>query len=133
MRMRLLAAATAAALAALGVLTAPGTAVASHSWGGYHWARTANPFTVELDNNLTSAWTSSNAPQRPRLRRAGDHLQPPRQHQHHPGVQGPSLAVGESPSTWGTLTRGSVDRHGAATYHRDLGSGQQVITFVLWA
>src|SRR5258708_4871759 len=56
MRMRLLGAAT-AALTVLAVLT-PGAAVASHSWGNYHWARTANPFTVELDNNLTSAWTS---------------------------------------------------------------------------
>ena len=55
MRMKLLAAATAAVLAAL---AAPGSALANHSWGGYHWARTANPFTVELDNNLTSAWTS---------------------------------------------------------------------------
>lgn len=55
MRMRLLAAATAAVLA---TLAAPGSALANHSWGGYHWARTANPFTVELDNNLTSTWTS---------------------------------------------------------------------------
>ena len=28
----------------------------SHSWGGYHWARTANPFTVKLNSNLTSDW-----------------------------------------------------------------------------
>jgi hypothetical protein len=34
------------------------TEQASHSWGGYHWARTSNPFTVKLGNNLTSAWTS---------------------------------------------------------------------------
>ncbi len=33
-------------------------AYANHSWGGYHWARTANPFTVKLGNNLTSAWNS---------------------------------------------------------------------------
>lgn len=25
---------------------------ASHSWGGYHWARTANPFTVKLGDNV---------------------------------------------------------------------------------
>lgn len=32
---------------------------ASHSWGGYHWARTSNPFTLKLGNNLTSAdWNS---------------------------------------------------------------------------
>jgi len=52
---RLLVTATAAALALL-VLPAP--AQASHSWGNYHWARTSNPFTVELDDNVTSAWDS---------------------------------------------------------------------------
>ena len=31
---------------------------ANHSWGGYHWARTSNPFTVKLGNNVTSQWTS---------------------------------------------------------------------------
>jgi hypothetical protein len=31
---------------------------ANHSWNGYHWARTANPFTVELGDNLSSAWKS---------------------------------------------------------------------------
>ncbi len=34
------------------------TAAANHSWGGYHWARTSNPFTVKLGNNLTGGWTS---------------------------------------------------------------------------
>ena len=29
----------------------------THSWGGYHWARTSNPFNVKLQSNLTSAWT----------------------------------------------------------------------------
>ena len=37
-------------------LSAP-AALASHSWGGYHWARTTNPFTVKLGSNLTSQWT----------------------------------------------------------------------------
>jgi hypothetical protein len=55
MRKRLLAVATAAALA---LFLLPGSAQASHSWGNYHWARTSNPFTVELDSNITSAWTS---------------------------------------------------------------------------
>lgn len=32
------------------------TASASHSWGGYHWARTANPFTLKLGDNLSSNW-----------------------------------------------------------------------------
>lgn len=31
---------------------------ASHSWGSYHWARTANPFTVKLGDNLSSNWKS---------------------------------------------------------------------------
>jgi hypothetical protein len=29
---------------------------ATHSWGGYHWARTSNPFTVQLGNNLSGTW-----------------------------------------------------------------------------
>ncbi len=29
---------------------------ANHSWNGYHWARTANPFTVKLGDNVSSAW-----------------------------------------------------------------------------
>jgi hypothetical protein len=47
---------------------------ANHSWGGYHWARTSNPFTLKLGDNLTSAdwkshlaqtskdWNSGNSP-----------------------------------------------------------------------
>ena len=31
-------------------------AAADHSWGSYHWARTANPFTLKLGDNLTSTW-----------------------------------------------------------------------------
>jgi hypothetical protein len=33
-------------------------ASASHSWGTYHWARTSNPFTVKLGDNVSSAWDS---------------------------------------------------------------------------
>jgi len=33
-----------------------GSAQASHSWGTYHWARTSNPFTLKLGDNLTSSW-----------------------------------------------------------------------------
>lgn len=33
-------------------------ASATHSWGGYHWARTSNPFTLKLGDNLTSDWDS---------------------------------------------------------------------------
>ncbi len=32
------------------------TASASHSWGTYHWARSANPFTLKLGDNLTTNW-----------------------------------------------------------------------------
>jgi hypothetical protein len=38
------------------VFAAP--AIANHSWGKYHWARTANPFTVSLGDNFTSTWDS---------------------------------------------------------------------------
>jgi hypothetical protein len=31
---------------------------ASNSWGGYHWARTANPFTLRIVDNVTDAWDS---------------------------------------------------------------------------
>lgn len=31
-------------------------ASANNSWGGYHWARTANPFTLKLGDNLTPSW-----------------------------------------------------------------------------
>ncbi|MFF8945635.1 hypothetical protein ACF1A5_25815 [Streptomyces sp. NPDC014864] len=55
MRMKLLVALTAAAAATMTLST---SAQASHSWGGYHWARTANPFTVKLGDNLTSNWKS---------------------------------------------------------------------------
>ncbi len=33
-------------------------AYATHSWGNYHWARTANPFTLKLGDNLSSNWKS---------------------------------------------------------------------------
>jgi hypothetical protein len=41
------------------VLLVPASADATHSWGGYHWARTANPFTVTLLHNVSGAWTQS--------------------------------------------------------------------------
>ncbi|HUO84386.1 MAG TPA: hypothetical protein VM534_04650, partial [Thermoanaerobaculia bacterium] len=31
-------------------------AYADHSWGSYHWARTSNPFTLKVHDNLTSIW-----------------------------------------------------------------------------
>lgn len=32
------------------------TADANHSWGGYHWARTSNPLTLKLGDNLSPNW-----------------------------------------------------------------------------
>ena len=29
---------------------------ANHSWGNYHWARTSNPFTVKIHENMTAVW-----------------------------------------------------------------------------
>ena len=29
---------------------------ATHSWGGYHWARTANPLPLKLGDNVTATW-----------------------------------------------------------------------------
>ena len=47
---------SAAAIVAVLAGTFAAAAEASHSWGNYHWARTANPFTVKLGDNMTSAW-----------------------------------------------------------------------------
>jgi len=48
-----------AAAAFLGLsFVAGGTAHATHSWGGYHWARSANPFTIAYGNNLSANWSS---------------------------------------------------------------------------
>lgn len=37
----------------------PSAASATHAWGTYHWARTANPFTVKLGDNVTADWDAS--------------------------------------------------------------------------
>jgi hypothetical protein len=29
---------------------------ASHSWGSYHWARTSNPFTLKVGDNVSGTW-----------------------------------------------------------------------------
>ena len=29
---------------------------ADHSWGGYHWARTSNPFSIKTGDNVSAAW-----------------------------------------------------------------------------
>lgn len=41
---------------ALMAIISPIAVQATHSWNGYHWARTSNPFTLQLGNNVTSAW-----------------------------------------------------------------------------
>ena len=40
----------------VGLLGFVTVAFADHSWGAYHWGRTANPFTLKLGDNLSSAW-----------------------------------------------------------------------------
>jgi len=42
---------------AVALLIAP-AAFASHAWSNYHWARTANPFTLRVGNNVTSTWAT---------------------------------------------------------------------------
>ncbi len=44
----------ASGMIALGVLV--NVASATHSWGGYHWARTTPQFTLKLGNNVSSGW-----------------------------------------------------------------------------
>jgi hypothetical protein len=34
----------------------PLSAGASHSWSNYHWARTANPFTIKVIDSMTTSW-----------------------------------------------------------------------------
>jgi hypothetical protein len=40
----------------IALIAFPLAASASHSWGGYHWARTSNPFTLKLGDNVSGAW-----------------------------------------------------------------------------
>ncbi len=44
------------AIVALSLSLVASVAFANHSWGGYHWARTGNPFTLKLGDNVSSAW-----------------------------------------------------------------------------
>jgi hypothetical protein len=45
-----------AAISTAVVALLPSAATGSHSWNGYHWARTANPFTVRLGDNVSKLW-----------------------------------------------------------------------------
>jgi hypothetical protein len=48
---------TALAIAATLVFAVfPSGANANHSWNGYHWARTSNPFTIKLGDNVSGLW-----------------------------------------------------------------------------
>lgn len=56
MRLRRLLLPLAASAALAGMAASP--AAATHSWGGYHWARTSNPFTLKLGDNVNTIWDS---------------------------------------------------------------------------
>jgi hypothetical protein len=43
-------------LLALAVSALPSLALANHSWNGYHWARTSNPFTLKVGDNVNATW-----------------------------------------------------------------------------
>src|SRR5215207_4971309 len=36
--------------------------IENHAWRKYHWARTANPFTLKLGDNVNSTWDSLTSP-----------------------------------------------------------------------
>jgi hypothetical protein len=44
------------AVTILALVISPMPAGATHSWDGYHWARTANPFTVKVVDSVTARW-----------------------------------------------------------------------------
>ena len=43
-------------LIASAVVTFAAAAYANHSWGNYHWARTSNPLTLNVGDNVNSTW-----------------------------------------------------------------------------
>src|SRR5262245_19929391 len=43
-------------LSLIAVVALSAVSSASHSWGNYHWARTSNPFTLKLGDNLNATW-----------------------------------------------------------------------------
>ena len=45
-----------AAVALFAAMSFPTGTNASHSWGGYHWARTSNPFTLKVVDSNTPDW-----------------------------------------------------------------------------
>jgi hypothetical protein len=53
---------TLVALAASLALTIVPSANASHSWNGYHWARSSNPFSLTIVDSVVGAWDSLLSP-----------------------------------------------------------------------
>ena len=45
-------------VAALTLAVLPVLVMANHSWNGYHWARTSNPFNLKVGDSVTSQWDS---------------------------------------------------------------------------
>lgn len=45
-------------IAALGLVALAQSANASHSWGGYHWARTDKPGHLQVGDNVSGPWDS---------------------------------------------------------------------------
>ena len=45
-------------LGLIALLALPAVLLATHSWGGYHWARTSNPFTLKVVDSVTADWDS---------------------------------------------------------------------------
>lgn len=43
-------------IAVVALLVTAGTAIASHSWGNYHWERAENPITINHGDNVNSTW-----------------------------------------------------------------------------
>ena len=44
------------AMTVIALLSFPSTSTANHSWGNYHWARTANPFNLRVVDSNTADW-----------------------------------------------------------------------------
>ena len=45
-----------AALVSWAFVALPASAFADHAWSNYHWARTGNPFTLQLGDNVSIGW-----------------------------------------------------------------------------
>lgn len=41
------------------IAAAAGTAYANHAWGNYHWARSANPISIALGDNVSGPWDAA--------------------------------------------------------------------------